>query len=111
MPGVEDRSEGSATWVASRGLTYARRALARGRAVDAGDFDVCHVVYLNPFTDPLDLWALRRKVPLVSTVHDVVPHNSRVPPQWAPLRRLLFRRRRFKPRQLFSGKPIPIIPE
>jgi glycosyltransferase involved in cell wall biosynthesis len=79
LPAVEDRSEGSATWVASRGLTYARRALARRRAVDAGDFDVCHVVYLNQFTDPLDLWALRRKVPLVSTVHDVVPHNSRVP--------------------------------
>lgn len=86
LPGVEDRSEGSATWVASRGLTYARRALARRRAVDAGDFDVCHVVYLNPFTDPLDLWALRRKVPLVSTVHDVVPHNSRVP---APVERRL----------------------
>ena len=86
LPAVEDRSEGSATWVASRGLTYARRALARRRTVDAGNFDVCHVVYLNPFTDALDLWALGRKVPLVSTVHDVVPHNSRVP---APVERRL----------------------
>lgn len=86
LPGVEDRAEGSATWIASRGLTYARRALARRRTVAAGEFDVCHVVYLNPFTDPLDLWALRRKVPLVSTVHDVVPHNSRVP---APVERRL----------------------
>ena len=86
LPAVEERSEGSATWVASRGLTYARRALARRRTVDAGNFDVCHVVYLNPFTDALDLWSLGRKVPLVSTVHDVVPHNSRVP---APVERRL----------------------
>jgi glycosyltransferase involved in cell wall biosynthesis len=79
LPAVADRSEGSARWVASRGVTYTRRALARRRTVDAGDFDVCHVVYLNPFTDPIALWDLERKVPLVSTVHDVVPHNSRVP--------------------------------
>lgn len=84
LPAVADRSEGSLTWVASRGLTYARRALDRQRAAAAGDFDVAHVVYLNPFTDPFALAALRRKVPLVSTVHDVVPHNSRVP---APVER------------------------
>ena len=66
--------------------TYTARARARRRAVNAGDFDVCHVIYLNPFTDPLDLWALQRKVPLVSTVHDVVPHHSRVP---APVERRL----------------------
>ncbi len=79
LPAVEERAEGSATWVASRGLTYVRRALARRQAVVHGEFDVCHVVYLNPFTDPFDLWSLARKVPLVSTVHDVVPHNARVP--------------------------------
>ena len=56
-----------------------RRALARRRALRAGGFDVAHIIYLNPFTDPLDLASLRRHVPLVSTVHDVVPHHSRVP--------------------------------
>jgi glycosyltransferase involved in cell wall biosynthesis len=79
LPAVEDHAEGSIPWMASRGLTYARRAVARRRTARHGAFDVAHVVYLNPFTDPFTLHALGRHVPLVSSVHDVVPHNTRVP--------------------------------
>jgi glycosyltransferase involved in cell wall biosynthesis len=79
LPAVEDRTEGSVTWAASRGLTYLRRAADRHRRARRGDFDVAHVVYLNPFTDPFTLAGLDRRVPLVSSVHDVVPHNTRVP--------------------------------
>jgi len=79
LPGVRDRAEGSAAWLLSRGSTYIRRARARRRALRDESFGVAHIVYLNPFTDALDLASLQRHVPIVSTVHDVVPHHSRVP--------------------------------
>lgn len=79
LPALRDRSEGSVAWLASRATTYTRRAAARARAVRGGAYDVGHVYYLNPFTDGLSLGRLRRHVPLVSSVHDVVPHMRRVP--------------------------------
>ncbi len=79
LPGVRDRAEGTTTWVVSRGLTYTGRARARRRALRNEPFGVAHIIYLNPFTDALDLASLQRHVPVVSTVHDVVPHHSRVP--------------------------------
>jgi glycosyltransferase involved in cell wall biosynthesis len=79
LPAVRDRAEGTLRWVASRATTYWRRAAAREAAVRRGPFEVAHVVYLNPFTDGLTLGRLGRRVPLVSTVHDVVPHMRRVP--------------------------------
>ncbi len=78
LPGVRDRTEGSAAWLLSRGATYSARALVRRRALRGESFDVAHIIYLNPFTDALDLASLQRHVPIVSTVHDVVPHHSRV---------------------------------
>jgi glycosyltransferase involved in cell wall biosynthesis len=89
LPAIEDRAEGSITWAASRGLTYLDRARIRARTARTGGFDICHVVYLNPFTDPFTLGALRKRVPLVSSVHDVVPHNARVP---APVEHTLLAR-------------------
>lgn len=79
LPAVRDRPEGSMAWAGSRAATYVTRARARHRAVRQGRFDIAHVIYLNPFTDALTLGALARRVPLVCTVHDVVPHHSRVP--------------------------------
>lgn len=79
LPAVEERSEGSVAWMASRAATYVRRAAVRAQRVRRGDFDVAHVVYLNPFTDPFTLFGINGSVPLVSSVHDVVPHNARVP--------------------------------
>lgn len=79
LPGSAPRTERSLRWVASRGLLYPRRARMRDHRVTHGHFDVAHVVYLNYFTDGLALRRLARHAALVSTVHDVVPHQSRVP--------------------------------
>lgn len=79
LAGVEPRRVGSTRWVVSRAGTYARRARARSQAIREGGFDVAHMMYLNPFVDSVDLARLGRRIPLVSTVHDLVPHASRVP--------------------------------
>jgi glycosyltransferase involved in cell wall biosynthesis len=47
--------------------------------VRAGAFDVAHVAFLNPYTDIVELRRLARRVPLVTTIHDVLPHRSRLP--------------------------------
>ncbi len=81
VPDVPSRSEGTMRWAASRATVYPRRARARARAVRGFAPDVVHVVYMNYFTDGLTLGRLGHLAPLVSTVHDVVPHQSRVPAQ------------------------------
>src|SRR5688572_6023134 len=64
-------------WLASRTATYAGRAWRRERASAGLRPDICHLHYLNRFTD----WLLprRRGSPLVISVHDVMPHTSRLP--------------------------------
>ncbi len=80
LPGVDERSsEGSISWGVSRASTYIGRARARQRVVKEETFDIAHVIYLNPFVDWLALRSLARRVPLVSTVHDVTPHQRRMP--------------------------------
>lgn len=80
LPGVDERTaEGSVRWAASRANTYLARMRARSRAVRERRPDLAHVIYLNPFVDALSLGALARRVPLVSTVHDVIPHQRRLP--------------------------------
>lgn len=80
--------ERSPAWLASRALTYPRRARQRARAVESVRPDVAHVVYLNYFTDGVALRRLARRTQVVSTVHDVVPHQSRVA---RPVERALLR--------------------
>lgn len=79
LPEPARRSEGSIRWVASRATTYLRRVYLRHRAATGGDHDICHVFALNYFIDPLTLPRLAGSAPLVSTVHDVVPHEKRLP--------------------------------
>lgn len=80
LPGVDERTaEGSLRWAASRGATYLARARARAAEVRDGHHDLAHVVYLNPFVDWAALGRLARRVPLVSSVHDVTPHQRRMP--------------------------------
>ena len=80
LPGVDERTaEGSLRWAASRGTTYLARARARAAEVRGGHHDLAHVVYLNPFVDWVALRRLARQVPLVSSVHDVTPHQRRMP--------------------------------
>ncbi len=80
LPGVDERSsEGSISWGVSRASTYIGRARARQSVLQEETFDVAHVIYLSPFVDWLALRRLARRVPLVSTVHDVTPHQRRMP--------------------------------
>lgn len=79
VPAIATKAEGTARWLASRATTYPMRARSRRNTLRRGDFDIAHVIYLNYFTDWLSLPALGRDTPLVCTVHDVVPHQRRVP--------------------------------
>ncbi|CAB4943530.1 unannotated protein [freshwater metagenome] len=80
LPGVDERSsEGSISWGVSRASTYIGRARSRHSVLKGETFDVAHIIYLNPFVDWFALRSLARRVPLVSTVHDVTPHQRRMP--------------------------------
>jgi glycosyltransferase involved in cell wall biosynthesis len=79
LPDVDDATERSVRWAVSRTATYRARARARYDAVARGGFDVAHVAFLNQYTDIVDLPRLSRRTRLVTTVHDVVPHRSRLP--------------------------------
>jgi len=78
LPDVRRDLRRSPVWVASRAATYSARSWRRERAVHQLRPDVCHLHYLNRFTD----WLLprSRRCRLVISVHDVVPHESRLPP-------------------------------
>ena len=79
LPDVDAATERSVRWAISRTATYRARARARRTLVASSDFDVCHVAFLNQYTDIVDLPRLARTTRLVTTVHDVVPHRSRLP--------------------------------
>jgi glycosyltransferase involved in cell wall biosynthesis len=79
LPDVEADAGRSIGWAVSRARTYRARARMRRARVAAGGFDVCHVAFVNQYTDVFDLPVLARRQPLVTTVHDVVPHRSRLP--------------------------------
>lgn len=66
------------------GRTRARRRLLRR------GFDIAQIELLTYQTDWLDLPGIRRRMPVVATVHDVRPHASRLPEgvETALLRRL-----------------------
>lgn len=78
LPEVGRERERSLRWFASRATTYPRRSRARAALARDG-FDLAHVVFLNRLTDWYSLAPLGRRVPLVTTVHDVVPHETRLP--------------------------------
>lgn len=78
LPPVRPAS-GRAGWAIDRSTTYVRRAAARRRAVKAVDPDLVHVWYPNPWTDVIDLRAVQRHRPVVLHVHDVWPHERRLP--------------------------------
>jgi glycosyltransferase involved in cell wall biosynthesis len=79
LPEVDEQVERTPSWALSRVRTYRARSKIREDRVRQGDFDVCHVAFVNQYTDVLDLPRLSRRVPLVTTVHDVLPHRSRLP--------------------------------
>ena len=81
LPDVAPRVDGNLRWASSRVHTYLARAQRRARVVGSGQFDVCHIAFLNQYTDLIELRRLARKVPIVTTIHDVLPHHSRLPTQ------------------------------
>ena len=74
-----DARERSVRWALDRATTYTQRIAQRHRALRDGDFDICHVVFSNYLVDGIDFRAIARRTALVFEVHDVVPHQSRVP--------------------------------
>ncbi len=86
---VDAVRERSVAWARSRVSTYRARANARRQLVAAERFDVAHIAFLNQYTDIVDLPRLSRETRLVTTIHDVIPHRSRLPR--AVQRRLLGR--------------------
>ena len=74
MPGKRGPS-----WMLERGRIYRRRALARSRLLKSRAFDVSCQHHLNSFTDWFYLRRAPERTALVSFVHDVIPHEPRVP--------------------------------
>lgn len=78
LPEVAAMTEGSSRWLLSRARTYVNRSRLRGRLVARSRPDVCHVMFVNRFTDALELRRLRRYAPLVVSAHDPMPHHLRL---------------------------------
>ena len=74
LPDVNRAALNGLGLVPSRAATYVRRVVARRACWREYEFDIVHIHYLNRFTDALD----RFPRPLVLSVHDVVPHRSRL---------------------------------
>jgi glycosyltransferase involved in cell wall biosynthesis len=65
-------------WAADRFSRITANMLQRNRFALSGDFDVVHIQGLNvPLLEQLFLKPLKRRIPLVVTVHDVEPHYDR----------------------------------
>lgn len=79
LPDVCAAHSSRVAWAASRARTYLSRAAQRRALLRERRFDVVHVAFLNQFTDVADLRRLKKSAPLVTTVHDVLPHRSRLP--------------------------------
>lgn len=78
LPEVAAIRTGTPAWAVDRARTYSARRRRRADVVDAGP-DLTHVWFLNRFTDVVDVPRLASQGPLVVNVHDVRPHNRRLP--------------------------------
>ena len=66
--------------VLTRSQVAWQRAIARERLLRSGSFDLIHIHTYNMFTDWLAFPALRRfGVPIVASIHNVLPHERRGP--------------------------------
>lgn len=79
VPDVAPATERSLRWAASRAATYVTRSRSRAKTVDAYRPDVVHVHFVNYFTDAWAIPRLARRRPTIVTIHDAVPHASRLP--------------------------------
>lgn len=79
LPAPLPLRERSPRWAVDRSTMLIRRARRRAIQVGSGTYDIAHVHLLNLNVDPWSLPSLGRRVPIVSTVHDVRPHHRRWP--------------------------------
>lgn len=79
LPRPAVRLEGTAAWAADRTLLLAGRAGRRSRWLRTVGVDLCHLHLLHHLMDPAVLRRVARRHTLVSTVHDLTPHQSRLP--------------------------------
>lgn len=75
---VRELATWSPRWAADRVATYAARTSSR-RAIIRSSPDITHVWFLNRFADAASLPRLARRHHTVVNVHDVTPHNQRLP--------------------------------
>jgi glycosyltransferase involved in cell wall biosynthesis len=86
LPDVTSSIEHRMGWAVSRARTYRHRANLRKTRARSRHFDLCHIHFLNYFTDGASLGEIGRHASLVSNVHDVLPHHRRM---WPALERRL----------------------
>lgn len=79
LPGVNEGLSPSVRWAIDRARGYVGRVHRRRAEVEHHDPDLVHVWYANTFTDAFDLHRLAARQPTVLHVHDIWPHNLRVP--------------------------------
>lgn len=79
LPGIAGEEGLPATGV-GRARLGIERATRRHRVIRAGQFDLCHLHSVNPYTDGIAFPLLRSKGrPLVVSVHNVRPHKHQMP--------------------------------
>jgi glycosyltransferase involved in cell wall biosynthesis len=88
LPDVSRASLGSVRRLLDRVIVHGRRAWRRDRLVRSGQFDLVHI-QTSTVLDALSIGRLVSRLPVVVVVHDVRPHNSRLP---APIERRLLGR-------------------
>jgi glycosyltransferase involved in cell wall biosynthesis len=79
LPRPVERRERTPAWAADRSRLLAGRVGRRSWRLRTVGTDVCHVHLLHHLTDPAVLGSVARRQTLVSTVHDLTPHQSRLP--------------------------------
>jgi glycosyltransferase involved in cell wall biosynthesis len=77
LPDPTEGREGRLAFTRSA-VVAVRRSVAR-RRLTSRDFDLAHLQLLTYQTDWADLRAVRRRMPVVSIVHDVRPHRHALP--------------------------------
>ncbi len=88
LPDMDHRARRRVSRAADRTMVHVRRAWRRHRLATSGGYDLVHIETLVPL-DALTLPLLARRVTVVAVVHDVEPHERRLPPR---LQRAILRR-------------------
>jgi glycogen(starch) synthase len=78
LPDTPGDDGGDRTWRRRTGTTIAR-VRRRHHLLRSEEFDIVHVHTYNPFVDPIALRMLRQRNRLVLSIHNVLPHDRKLP--------------------------------